>query len=115
VSADCLFCRVVSGDLPSNEVASGERSYAFRDLNPVAPTHVLVVPRDHIENAHEVRAEHGDVLADMLATAQKVAVQEGIAESGYRLVWNVGKDSGNTVPHLHLHVIGGRPMSWPPG
>ena len=113
--SDCLFCRVVSGDLPSNEVASGEHSYAFRDLNPVAPTHVLVVPREHIENAHEIRPEHAEVLADMIATAQRVAVEEGIAESGYRLAFNVGKDTGNSVPHLHLHVLGGRPMGWPPG
>ena len=115
MSADCLFCRVLSGELPSNEVASGEHSYAFRDLNPVAPTHVLVIPRVHIENAHEVRPEHAEALADMLATAQKVAEQEGIAESGYRLVFNIGRDTGNSVPHLHLHVLGGRPMSWPPG
>ena len=113
--SDCLFCRVVSGELPSNEVASSEHSYAFRDLNPVAPTHVLVVPRVHIENAHEIRPEHAEVMADMVATAQRVAVDEGIAESGYRLVFNVGKDTGNSVPHLHLHVLGGRPMSWPPG
>ena len=113
--ADCLFCGIVAGDIPSTEVASTERTYAFRDLNPTAPTHVLVVPRDHIANAHEIQADHGGVLAEMCATAQQVAEAEGIAEGGYRLVFNVGDDAGNTVPHLHLHVIGGRRLGWPPG
>lgn len=113
--SECLFCRVLSGELPSNEVASSEHSYAFRDLNPVAPTHVLVIPRIHIENADEIRPEHAEVLADMVATAQQVARQEGVAEGGYRLVFNVGRDTGNSVPHLHLHVLGGRQMGWPPG
>ncbi len=113
--SDCLFCRIVAGEIPSKEVAASERTYAFRDVNPQAPTHVLVVPRDHIANAHELRPEHADVLAEMLATAQRVAEAEDIAERGYRLVFNVGADSGNTVPHLHLHVLGGRILRWPPG
>lgn len=92
-----------------------ERTFAFRDLNPGAPTHVLVIPRDHIENAHELRPEHAEVLAEMFATAQEVARRDGIDERGYRLVFNVGDDTGNSVPHLHLHVIGGRVMGWPPG
>ena len=113
--ADCLFCRILAGELPSNEVASSERTFAFRDINPGAPTHVLVIPRQHIDNAHELRPEHAAVLAEMIETAQRVADQEGIAEGGYRLVLNVGRDAGNTVPHLHLHVIGGRALGWPPG
>ena len=113
--SDCLFCRIVAGEIPSTEVAASERTYAFRDVNPQAPTHVLVVPREHIANAHELRPEHADVLAEMLSTAQKVAEAEGVAERGYRLVFNVGADSGNTVPHLHLHVLGGRILRWPPG
>ena len=111
----CLFCRILAGDLPSTEVASDELTYAFRDINPAMPTHVLVIPRQHIENADELRAEHGAVLAEMYETAQRVARDEGIADRGYRLVFNVGTDAGNTVPHLHLHVVGGRPMGWPPG
>jgi histidine triad (HIT) family protein len=79
------------------------------------PTHVLVVPRQHIESADTLRPEHAGVLAEMLDTAQKVARQEGVAERGYRLVFNVGEDALNSVPHLHLHVLGGRPMEWPPG
>ncbi|CAA9224494.1 MAG: Bis(5'-nucleosyl)-tetraphosphatase (asymmetrical) [uncultured Acidimicrobiales bacterium] len=111
----CLFCRILAGEIPAKEVASSERTFAFRDINPGAPTHVLVIPREHIENAGTVEASHGDVLAEMITTAQQVAQLEGLADRGYRLVFNVGEDSGNTVPHLHLHVIGGRIMGWPPG
>ena len=112
---DCLFCKILAGDIPSDTVLETEGTFAFRDINPTAPTHVLVIPRTHITHAGEVKAEHGAVLAEMLDTARRVAEAEGVAESGYRLVFNVGRDSGNTVPHLHLHVIGGRGMSWPPG
>jgi histidine triad (HIT) family protein len=90
-------------------------TYAFRDINPGAPTHVLVIPREHIDNADTIRPEDAEVVSDMLATAQAVARSEGINEGGYRLVFNVGDDTGNTVPHLHLHVLGGRRMGWPPG
>ncbi len=113
--SDCLFCRILAGELPSEAVASTDTTYAFRDINPVMPTHVLVVPRQHIENAHYLRSEHGEVLADMFQVAQEVASSEGIAERGYRLVLNVGPDALNSVPHLHIHVLGGRPMGWPPG
>ena len=112
---NCLFCKIIAGEIPSTEVLSTERTFAFRDLNPAAPTHVLVVPREHIASAAEVEAGHGAILAELLTTARAVAQADGVAESGYRLVWNVGPDAGMTVPHLHLHVIGGRPMSWPPG
>jgi histidine triad (HIT) family protein len=113
--ADCLFCKILAGEIPSTGVLETDRTYAFRDLNPAAPTHVLVIPRDHIANAMEVKPEHGEIVAEMLVAARQVAEAEGIAERGYRLVFNVGQDSGNTVPHLHLHVIGGRGMTWPPG
>lgn len=113
--SDCIFCRIVSGELPSQEVASGDRTYAFRDINPVLPTHVLIVPRQHVESADTVEAEHGDVLAEMMETAQRVARSEGLAERGYRLVFNVGNDAQNSVGHLHMHLLGGRPMGWPPG
>jgi histidine triad (HIT) family protein len=112
---DCLFCRIVAGEIPSAEVASTAGTYAFRDIEPQAPTHVLVIPKAHVQDAAAVTAEHGDLLAELLATAQAVARSEGIAESGYRLVFNVGEDALNSVPHLHLHVIGGRRLGWPPG
>jgi histidine triad (HIT) family protein len=112
---DCLFCKILAGDIPADVVLETDTTFAFRDINPTAPTHVLVIPREHVANAAEVPGEHGAVLADMLVTARRVAEADGIAEGGYRLVFNVGRDSGNTVPHLHLHVIGGRGMAWPPG
>ena len=112
---DCLFCKIVAGDVPSDEVMSSEDTYAFRDINPGAPTHVLVVPRRHIESAATVTADDADTLAELIATAQAVARQEGIADSGYRLVFNVGDDALNSVPHLHLHVLGGKRLGWPPG
>jgi histidine triad (HIT) family protein len=114
-TGDCLFCKIIAGDIPSDVVLETDSTFAFRDINPTAPTHVLVIPRDHVENAATVNSQHGEVLAEMLDTARRVAEADGIAERGYRLVFNVGRDSGNTVPHLHLHVIGGRGMSWPPG
>jgi histidine triad (HIT) family protein len=120
VSDDCLFCRIVNGEIPSTEVCSSDRSYAFRDLNPQAPTHVLVVPRHHITHAGTVTAAEAEDVVDLLVTAHAVARQEGLVvddsdTGGYRLVFNVGRDSGNTVPHLHLHVLGGRGLGWPPG
>ena len=111
---DCLFCKIVAGDIPSEEVVSSDGTYAFRDLKPEAPTHVLVVPREHIVDADHVVPEHGAVLAEMLATAQEVARKDRL-DGGYRLVLNVGGDAGQTVLHLHLHVLGGRRMGWPPG
>jgi len=123
MSADCLFCRIIRQEIPSTEVVSSARSYAFRDLNPMAPTHVLVIPRLHITNADTVLAEHAEDVTDLLVTAQAVARQEGLVregvdpavEGGYRLVFNVGEISGNSVAHLHLHVLGGRRLGWPPG
>jgi histidine triad (HIT) family protein len=109
--SDCLFCRIVSGDVPSTEVLSTATVYAFRDISPQAPTHVLVVPKEHVaDNAGGLTAEHAAVLADMVTAARRVAEAEGIAASGYRLVFNVGDDALNSVPHIHLHVLGGRRM-----
>lgn len=113
--ADCLFCRIAAGEVPSNRVASTPLSYAFSDIEPAMPSHVLVVPRQHIPDVGAIRAEHAEVLADMFATAQEVARIEGIGERGYRLVINKGDDACASVDHLHLHVLGGRQMGWPPG
>ena len=110
----CLFCRIVAGEIPSTKVTESERTFAFRDLAPTAPTHVLVVPKEHIEHAAAIGAEHAATVAEMFVTARTVAEIDGIAERGYRLVFNVGDDSGNSVGHLHLHVVGGRQMGWPP-
>ncbi|MFZ0667272.1 MAG: histidine triad nucleotide-binding protein [Acidimicrobiales bacterium] len=108
--SDCLFCRIVAGDIPADIVAESERSVAFRDISPQAPTHVLVVPRRHIVDASAVVASDADDIVDLLLVAQQVSESEGIAESGYRLIMNVGKDAQNSVGHLHLHVIGGAPL-----
>lgn len=113
--ADCVFCRIVAGELPAEVVARTERTVAFRDLDPKAPTHVLVVPVDHVAHAGELGPRHGDMLAELFTAANAVAASEGVAGSGYRLVFNVGDDAGNTVDHLHLHVLGGRALAWPPG
>jgi histidine triad (HIT) family protein len=110
-----LFCSIAAGEIPSTEVLSTDLVYAFRDLNPQAPTHVLVVPRTHIVDAADIGPGDGTVLAEMFDAARRVASADGLTERGYRLVFNVGPDSGNTVAHLHLHVIGGRPVTWPPG
>ncbi len=112
---DCLFCRILAGEVPSEEVLSSPGTYAFRDIEPGAPIHVLVVPRRHIADAAAVGPGDAPVLAEMLATAQAVARSEGVADSGYRLVLNVGEEARNSVGHLHLHVLGGRLMGWPPG
>jgi histidine triad (HIT) family protein len=107
----------VAGEVPADVVHATDRTVAFRDISPQAPVHVLVVPRRHIDHAGSLTEEHAEDLAAMFVAARAVAEAEGIdaAERGYRLVLNVGKDALNSVPHLHLHVIGGRPMTWPPG
>lgn len=115
IDPNCLFCKIVAGDVPSKEAASTANTYAFFDVNPAAPVHVLVVPREHITNAAEIGPKHAAVLAEMMSTARQVAEKQGILERGYRLVFNVGPDALNSVPHLHMHVIGGHQMGWPPG
>jgi histidine triad (HIT) family protein len=112
---NCLFCRIASGEIPSAQVYSDERVVAFRDRNPQAPVHVLVIPRAHIPGINVPEAAQGGVLSALVSAANTVARDEGIAESGFRLVWNVGPNAGQSVFHLHLHVLGGRPLGWPPG
>ena len=112
---DCVFCRVIAGELPSREAYSGALTYAFHDLRPVAPVHVLVVPREHIADATEVSEEHAPVMAEMMVVARTVAEREGIFDTGYRLAFNIGRDSGAEVAHLHMHLLGGRRLGWPPG
>ncbi|MBL0889961.1 MAG: histidine triad nucleotide-binding protein [Gemmatimonadaceae bacterium] len=113
MSDTCIFCRIVAGTIPARIVAQNEVALAFRDLNPQAPVHVLVVPRRHVDSlaAADDAAEVGAVMA----LAAEVARLDGLAESGYRVVTNVGGDGGQTVGHLHFHVLGGRSMTWPPG
>ncbi len=112
---NCIFCRLVAGEIPSREAYSGQLVYAFYDLHPQAPVHVLVVPREHITDASTVGAAHGPLLVEMLGAAHAVAEREGVSRSGYRLVFNVWTDSGAEVAHLHMHFLGGRKLGWPPG
>ena len=113
-SADCLFCRIVAGAVPADVVAESDRALAFRDVNPQAPTHVLVVPRRHVASAAELADAAPEDLAAVVAVAGQVAEREGLGE-GYRMVFNTGAGAGQTVFHAHLHVLGGRTLRWPPG
>jgi histidine triad (HIT) family protein len=113
--ADCLFCSIVAGDIPADCVLSGARTIAFRDINPQAPTHVLVIPKDHFPDLASLVSGSDGLLDELTAQALAVASAEGISESGYRIVFNTGTDGGQTVAHVHAHVLGGRPMAWPPG
>jgi histidine triad (HIT) family protein len=112
--ADCLFCGIVAGSVPSTGVLETEHAYAFRDIHPAAPVHVLVVPKEHIGSVEDVGPGHRDLLGDLFAAIRAVAAREGVAESGYRVVTNVGEDAGQLVQHLHFHVLGGRSLRWPP-
>jgi histidine triad (HIT) family protein len=111
----CLFCKIITGEIPGNFVQQDERCVVIRDLNPQAPTHVLVVPREHIESLDEASQKDEALLGHLLRVAARVANDEGHGESGYRTVVNNGAGAGQSVFHLHVHVLGGRPMSWPPG
>jgi histidine triad (HIT) family protein len=113
--SDCLFCRLASGAIPAKRLHEDDRCIAFRDIQPQAPVHVLVIPREHVSSASALDEGHEALAGHLLRVGAKVASDEGVAESGYRLVFNTGPDAGQSVFHLHLHVLGGRSMSWPPG
>ena len=113
--ADCLFCGIADGDIPAKRVRESPRTISFRDINPQAPIHVLVIPKEHYADFAAVAEAGSGLLEEMASQAHGVAVAEGIAESGYRVVFNTGRAAGQTVPHAHAHVIGGRPLTWPPG
>jgi len=115
VKETCAFCRIVSGAQPGALVYADADVVAFRDIRPVAPTHILVIPRRHVSGINAPEAEDGALLAALVSAANVIARQEGIAEDGYRLVWNVGPSAGQSVFHLHLLLIGGRRLGWPPG
>ena len=110
---DCLFCRIVSGELPATVVQKNDRFVAFRDLHPQAPTHILVVPREHVRSLNE--AKEPEMLGGLLSFARDIALAEGIGTQGYRVVLNTNGNGGQTVFHIHAHVLGGRAMKWPPG
>ena len=112
---DCLFCGIATGQIPATVVLDGKRVLAFRDITPQAPTHVLVIPRDHYPNVAALTAAGGGLLDELVAAATEVAAAEGIDNSGYRIVFNTGEHGGQTVGHVHAHLLGGRSLTWPPG
>ena len=112
---DCLFCKIVAGEIEADVVHSSDHVVAFRDINPAAPTHILIIPKEHIESARTLGKGQGELLGEMFAAASHLARANEIDRSGWRLVTNVGPDAGQSVHHLHLHLLGGRQMSWPPG
>lgn len=113
--ASCLFCSIAAGDIPCTEVYADDEFLAFRDIDPKAPTHVLVIPRRHLPSLDHLDPADADLVGRLLVLGADIARGEGVAETGYRFVVNCGREGGQTVDHLHLHVLGGRPMKWPPG
>ena len=113
--ADCLFCAIVAGEIPATTVLETDRILAFRDINPQAPAHVLVIPKAHYPDVAALAVADAPLLGEVINAAQQVAAAEGVAEAGYRVVFNTGVQAGQTVPHVHGHVLGGRLLTWPPG
>jgi len=113
--SDCIFCKIISKEIPSNVVYEDDKILAFHDLNPAAPKHVLVIPKVHFESLNDMKAEHAEVMTHMTLKIKEIAGILDIAESGYRVVCNCGDNAGQEVKHLHYHVIGGRNLQWPPG
>jgi histidine triad (HIT) family protein len=113
--ASCIFCRIAAREVPADIVRESDRLVAFRDTNPQAPTHILIIPKEHIASIADVDDAHGAMLADVAQAAAHLARTEGIDDGGWRLVTNRGAQAGQTVFHLHFHLLGGRPMGWPPG
>ena len=112
---NCLFCKIVSGDIPADKVFENNNIYAFRDIDPKAPTHILIIPKEHISTTNDLDESHKMLVGEIMLTAKEIAGQEGIADSGYRTVFNCNQDGGQAVYHIHLHLLGGRHMNWPPG
>jgi histidine triad (HIT) family protein len=115
VTSDCLFCRIAAGEIPSTVVYETDQVLAFRDINPQAPTHVVVIPKAHYPDMASLAQADAALAGSVLAASGAVARQEGVAESGYRVVFNTGPEAGQSVLHVHAHVLGGRAIAWPPG
>jgi histidine triad (HIT) family protein len=114
-SSSCLFCRIVAREAPAEILHETETVLAFRDIRPGAPTHVLIIPKEHIRDVRDLEDRHAGMVLDLFQAAAHLAKTERVDESGWRLVWNVGPDARQSVFHLHIHLLGGRPMGWPPG
>ena len=114
-NAACLFCKIIKREIPATIVYEDERVLAFNDINPQAPTHVLVIPKQHIETLNDLKPGDDQIVGEVVRRAAAIAAERGISASGFRTVFNTNKEAGQTVFHIHLHLIGGRPMHWPPG
>jgi histidine triad (HIT) family protein len=114
-NSDCLFCKIATGEIPADVVKEGDDWVAFRDISPQAPTHILVIPREHIATLNDVGDDQSDLLGRLFLAAKEIAADEGIADDGYRTVLNCNAGAGQSVFHIHAHVLGGRAMGWPPG
>ncbi|WP_102400153.1 histidine triad nucleotide-binding protein [Haloimpatiens massiliensis] len=112
---DCIFCKIVNGDIPCSKVYEDEKILAFKDIEPQAPTHILIIPKKHIESLNSLTEEDSNIVTYIFMKAKKLAKELGVAEDGYRIVNNCGKDGGQTVQHLHFHMLAGRNLQWPPG
>jgi histidine triad (HIT) family protein len=112
---DCIFCKIATGELPTDKVYEDDQALAIRDLHPQAPTHLLIIPKEHLESLNDASQSDEKILGHLMRLAPKIANQLGIAESGYRAVVNTGVEGGQSVFHLHVHLLGGRPLTWPPG
>tara|TARA_Y100001970_G_scaffold137112_1_gene168693 strand:+ start:194 stop:538 length:345 start_codon:yes stop_codon:yes gene_type:complete len=112
---DCLFCKIIDGEIPGDIVYENDNVLAFKDINPIAPVHILVIPKEHIATLNDLEEKHTQTMGELFLAAKKIASEKGISESGYRTVFNCNKDAQQTVFHIHLHLIAGRQMSWPPG
>ena len=112
---DCLFCNMAAGKIPTDKVYEDDELLAFRDIDPKAPTHILVIPKAHITSVNQLDEENSSVVSKAFLLLKNIAKEEGISESGYRIVTNILKDGGQTIDHLHFHLLGGRSLSWPPG
>jgi len=113
--SDCLFCKIIAGEIPSNKVYEDELCYAFYDINPQAPTHFLVIPKEHIVSVSQVTEANAHVVGHIFTVIARLAEELGFAQAGYRVVSNIGEAGQQSVPHLHFHVLAGRDMTWPPG
>ena len=113
--SDCLFCKIVNKEIPSDIVYENEHVLAFNDINPIAPVHILIIPKEHIPTLNDLEENHTQTMGELFLAAKALASKKGLSDSGYRTVFNCNKDAQQTVFHIHLHLIGGRKMTWPPG
>jgi histidine triad (HIT) family protein len=115
MTEDCLFCKIAAGEIPADTILETDKLLAFRDINPMAPTHVLIIPKQHVATINDLAISDRETIGDLYLAAKQIAADEGIADDGYRVVMNCNAGAGQSVFHIHLHVLGGRTMGWPPG